>query len=478
MDPVIKFGTSGWRGLIARDFTFSNLSLAAESFGRVMKKELRKKRSPIYGSKPLIIVGFDARFMGREFAQRTAEILHAQGFEILIVDRDTPTPVLAFGIKKKKAIAGVNITASHNPYQYSGFKISLWNGAGAPKSWTNAIETQAFELRKRNWKWKPPITHPKIKSVDLSAAYCKRIRQLVDLEKIAQSGILIGVDAMHGAGRGYLSRLLQESGARFHAIKEDLNPLFDGRNPEPDDSGMEHIRQWMKKNKAKICLGLDGDADRFGILDSNGSWLTPNQILTLVLYHLHKNKGLNGSVVRTVPTSHQVEELAKSFNLTVHETPVGFKHIAAIMESEKVIVGGEESGGLSIQNHIPEKDGILACLLISELIAIEKKSLTQILQRITKSIGPFITSRINIPVDPNSKDSLVKMLGSGITHIGTTRVVESVTKDGFKFLLGNGEWVAFRASGTEPVFRCYIEARSQANFNKLEKACKKLLSNF
>lgn len=477
MDPIIKFGTSGWRGLIARDFTFSNLSLAAEAFGRVMKKEIKKKSSPVHGKRPLIIVGFDARFMGREFAERAAEILITQGFEVVMVHRDTPTPVLAFGIIKKKAIAGVNITASHNPPQYSGFKISLWNGAGAPKEWTNAIEAEAYKLRQKNWKWKIPASRPKIKTVDLATAYLKRIQKLVDLEKIAASRILIGVDAMHGAGRGYLSGLLSEAGARFHAIKEDLNPSFEGRNPEPDDSGMEEIRQWMKISKAKVCLGLDGDADRFGILDSNGSWLTPNQILTLVLYHLHKNKGLKGSVIRTVPTSHQVEELAKSLGLVVHETPVGFKHIAAIMESEKVIVGGEESGGLSIQNHIPEKDGILACLLIAELIATEKKSLTRILEKITKTIGPFITSRINIPVDPNSKDALLKKLGSGITHIGKSKVSESITKDGFKFLLGNGEWVAFRASGTEPVFRCYIEARSQSNFDKLEKACKKLLSN-
>lgn len=476
MDPIIKFGTSGWRGLIARDFTFENLNLAAEAFGRVLGKELKKKRSPIHGRRPLVIVGFDARFMGPEFAKNTAHILQDQGFEVQVVDRDTPTPVLAYGIIKRNAIAGVNITASHNPPQYSGFKVSLWNGAGAPKEWTNAIEDQAAALRKRNWTWKGPKVEKAIKSIDLSGIYCKRIAQLVDLEMIAASKIRIGIDAMHGAGRNYLSRLLSDAGADFHAIREDLNPSFEGRNPEPDPEGMSQIREWLLSNKGHVALGLDGDADRFGILDRDGTWLTPNQILTLVLYHLTKNKGLKGSVVRTVPTSHQVEELAHTLGIQVHETPVGFKHIAAIMESEKVIVGGEESGGLSIQKHIPEKDGILACLLIAELIACEKKSLAAILGKITRKIGPFITSRINIPVDPNAKDSLIKMLSGTIDKIGSAKVEESITTDGFKFLLGNGEWVAFRASGTEPVFRCYIEARSEAQFRKLENACKKLLT--
>lgn len=477
MDPIIKFGTSGWRGLIARDFTFENLVLASEAFSRVLKKEAKKKRSPIFGMTPLVIVGYDARFLGKEFASRAAAVLMSHGFKVEVVNRDTPTPVLAYGILKKKAIAAVNITASHNPPQYSGFKISLWNGAGASKEWTNAIEKQAGELRAKNWQPKKIDFSVQPKVIDLSKAYLKRIHKFVDLNVIGKSGIKIGVDAMHGAGREYLSHLLSEAGANFHAIKEDLNPSFEGRNPEPDDSGMQDIRQWLLKNKAHIALGLDGDADRFGILDSDGTWLTPNQILTLVLYHLTKNKKLKGSVVRTVPTSHQVEELAETLGIKTHETPVGFKHIAAIMEREKVIVGGEESGGLSIQNHVPEKDGVLACLLMAELVAVEKRSLKSILREITKKIGPFITSRINIPVDPDSKDQLISKLQAGVAKIGTASVKESITTDGFKFILGGGEWVAFRASGTEPVFRCYIEARSEQNFKKLERACKKLLSN-
>lgn len=477
MDPIIKFGTSGWRGIIADTFTYHSLHLAAEAFARVLRKESEDPSSPISGMKPLVLVGFDARFMGPQFAEDTARILMGHGFEVRMVDRDTPTPVLAFGILHHRAIAAVNITASHNPPEYSGFKISLWNGAGAPKEWTNAIEEEAGQLRNSGWAWsKPGGDISPIPRVDLAPPYLARISEIIDFKRISSSGVQFGVDAMHGAGRGYLSRLLSEHGCSIHAIREDLNPLFEGRNPEPDIEGMAAIRKWMLDNKAQASLGLDGDADRFGILDADGTWLTPNQILPLVLFHLTKNKGYQGSIVRTVPTSHQVQSLAESMGIKVHETPVGFKHIAAIMESEKVIVGGEESGGLSILGHVPEKDGILACLLIAELIAFEKRSLKDILEEISAVTGPYFTSRINIPVNPDSKNELMAKLAAGVPSIGTSPVRESVTTDGFKFLLDDGEWVAFRASGTEPVFRCYIEARSEENFSRLQASCKELLS--
>jgi phosphomannomutase len=223
-------------------------------------------------------------------------------------------------------------------------------------------------------------------------------------------------------------------------------------------------------------LGLDGDADRFGVVDKSGAWLTPNQILTLTLYHLKKNRGWTGAVVRTVPTSHQVDAVAELLGVKVHETPVGFKYIGALMESEPIIVGGEESGGLSVKGHIPEKDGILACLLMAELVATEKKSLGQILKELEKQVGEFHSDRINISFAPEKKEALLRKLGSGLTSVGPFPVERFITTDGFKFLLPNREWVAFRASGTEPLIRCYIEARSIAQLKKLQKACRELLA--
>jgi phosphomannomutase len=240
---------------------------------------------------------------------------------------------------------------------------------------------------------------------------------------------------------------------------------------------MEEVSRFIRSGKAQLGLGLDGDADRFGIVDKDGTWLTPNQVLALALYHLKKNRGWTGAVVRTVPTSHQVDAVARMLGVQVHETPVGFKYIGALMEREPIIVGGEESGGLSVKGHVPEKDGILACLLMAELVATEKKSLGQILKDLAKQTGEFHTERINIPIQADSKDAIMTKLGSGLKSIGQFPVEKFITTDGFKFLLPNNEWVAFRASGTEPLFRCYIEAKSAVNLRKLRSACTELLKS-
>jgi phosphomannomutase len=280
---------------------------------------------------------------------------------------------------------------------------------------------------------------------------------------------------MYGTGRGYLDTLLEEAGAQVTRFHDELNPLFGGHHPEPNVEGMAEAAKLIRSGKAQLGLGLDGDADRFGVVDKDGTWLTPNQILSLALYHLKKNRGWTGSVVRTSPTSHQVDAVAAMLGVKVHETPVGFKYIGALMESEDVIVGGEESGGLSVKGHVPEKDGVLACLLMAELVATEKKSLGQILKWFDSQFGEFHTGRINIPIQLETKDAIMAKLAKGVAKVGAFPVEKFVTIDGFKFLLPKGEWVAFRPSGTEPLFRCYIEARSAANMKKLETACRALL---
>ena len=239
---------------------------------------------------------------------------------------------------------------------------------------------------------------------------------------------------------------------------------------------MAKAAQFVRSGQADLALGLDGDADRFGIVDRDGTWLTPNQVLALALYHLRKNRGIKGAVVRTVPTSHQVDAVAELLGVKVHETPVGFKHIGALMESEPIIVGGEESGGLSIRGHIPEKDGVLACLLMAELVAMEGKPLGRILRDLEKQTGEFHTDRINIAVPPAEKTAILRKLAGGFDKIGRFAVQQFITTDGFKFLLPDNEWVAFRASGTEPVIRCYLEAKSAAHLKKLKSACRKILT--
>ena len=474
---MIKFGTSGWRGIIARDFTFDNVRLATQGIAQYLRAELANPQSAIHGRKPVVIIGYDTRFLGREFSLAVAEVLASNGLEPLLCNRDTPTPVISHHIRARKAIGGVNLTASHNPAEYQGLKFSTSNGAPAPPEVTQQIEANCAQLMERTWAYHGAVIGTfKCKTFDPQPAYFKQLNKLLNFATIRKAKLKIAVELMYGTGRGYLDALLERSGAKITVFHNELNPLFGGHPPEPDAQGMAEVSKFVRSGKAEIGLGLDGDADRFGIVDKDGTWLTPNQVLALALYHLKKNRGWTGAVVRTVPTSHQVDAVAALLGVKVHETPVGFKYIGALMESEPIIVGGEESGGLSVKGHVPEKDGILACLLMAELVATERKSLGQILKHLAKQTGEFHSERINIPIQPASKDAIMAKLGAGLESIGPFKVEKFITTDGFKFLLPNNEWVAFRASGTEPLFRCYIEAKSAANLKKLRSACKVLLA--
>jgi len=473
----IKFGTSGWRDIIARDFTFDNVRLATQGIADYLDAELQKPASPIHGRKPVMILGYDARFLGREFSLAAAEVLAANGIESLLCDRCTPTPVIAHTIRQRKAIGGINMTASHNPAEYQGLKFSTWNGAPATPDVTQQIEANIATLQAEHWVFNPvQFGTYKCQEINPLPEYFKALKKFIQFDVIRKAKMKIAVELMYGTGRGYLDTLLENCGVKVTRFHDETNPLFGGHHPEPNAHGMEGVSKFVRSGKAQMGLGLDGDADRFGIVDKDGTWLTPNQILALALYHLKKNRGWTGAVVRTVPTSHQVDAVAELLGVKVYETPVGFKYIGALMESEPIIVGGEESGGLSVKGHVPEKDGILACLLMAELVATEKKSLGQILKTLEKQIGEFHSDRINISFAPEKKAALLAKLGSGLTNIGAFKVEKFITTDGFKFLLPNREWVAFRASGTEPLIRCYIEAKTKANLKKLQTACRVLLA--
>ncbi len=468
MTPI-KFGTSGWRGIIARDFTFDNVRLATQGIADYLN-------SLNQGSK-IVILGHDTRFLGREFSLAAAEVLARSGLSPLLCNRDTPTPVIAHTIRAKKALGGINMTASHNPAEYQGLKFSTSNGAPATPDVTKQIEANIARLQAENWTFKGAVIGTfECKTIDPQPDYFKQLRKLVDFAAIKKAKLKVAVELMYGTGRGYLDTLLEDAGAKITLFHSERDPLFGGHHPEPNAEGMAEVSKFVRSGKAQIGLGLDGDADRFGIVDKDGTWLTPNQVLALALYHLKKNRGWTGAVVRTVPTSHQVDAVAELLGVKVHETPVGFKYIGALMESEPIIVGGEESGGLSVKGHVPEKDGILACLLMAELVATENKSLGRILKDLEKKTGEFHSDRINVSIPPDKKEALLAKLGAGLDNVGPYKVEKFITTDGYKFLLPNHEWVAFRASGTEPLIRCYIEAKSQAGLKKLREACRKLLA--
>ena len=475
---TIKFGTSGWRGLIARDFTFDAVRIAAQGIADYLNSELRNPRSAIFGRKPVVILGHDTRFLGREFSLAAAEVLAANDLIPLLCQRDAPTPVIAHTIRVRKAIGGINMTASHNPAEWQGLKFSTFNGAPATPEVTKQIETAIARRQTDDWRFDGAIIGTyTCKTIDPQPDYFKQIKKLIDFSTIRKAKLKLAVELMYGTGRGYLDTLLEkDGGAKITRFHDEPNPLFGGHHPEPNAEGMTEVSKLVRSGKAQLGLGLDGDADRFGITDKDGTWLTPNQILALTLYHLKKNRGWTGAAVRTVPTSHQVDAVAELLGVKLHETPVGFKYIGALMESEPIIVGGEESGGLSVKGHVPEKDGVLACLLMAELVATERKSLGQILKSLEKQTGQFHTTRINVKIAPEKKEALLKKLAGGLKTVGSFKVEQFITTDGFKFLLPNREWVAFRASGTEPVVRCYIEAKSAKQMKKLAAACQKILA--
>jgi alpha-D-glucose phosphate-specific phosphoglucomutase len=465
---AIHFGTSGWRGIISDDFTFANVRLVSQAIADY----LRSNPSALERSQEMI-VGYDTRFLSRQFATAAAEVLAANALKPILTDRDCPTPVISHTVRQRKAAGAINITASHNPPEYNGIKFSTPDGAPAPPEVTQQIEQRIGAPR--STLDAPRSTLPTLPTLDPRPAYFDQVRKLVDFSLLRKGARPVLIDLLYGTGRGYLDALLAEAGWQCTLLHADLNPLFGGHNPEPNAENLKPISERLRRGEAQLGLGVDGDADRFGIIDADGTWLTPNQVVALTLYHLVKNRKWTGSVVRTVPSSHLIDAVAKWLGIKVHETPVGFKYIGAIMEREPVIVGGEESGGLSVKGHVPEKDGILACLLIAELVAAEGKTLGAVLKDIEAKVGTFFTERINVEIEPSRKEALLATLDKGLDTFAGQKVVEHIQLDGNKFILADGSWLALRASGTEPVIRCYLETRSASKMPKMKEAANELL---
>jgi phosphomannomutase len=459
---VIKFGTSGWRGIISDTFTFGNVEIASHAVAQQLDE------NPPANAKKLLIVGHDTRFLSRAFATRCAEIATGYGFEVWLTDRDAPTPVIAHSIRLHRASGGINITASHNPSEWNGLKFNESNGAPCTPETAKAIEGRANALGDQPL----PAGHQAkaIKLFNPQPGYFAQLRKLIDFAALKKHPKKVVVDLMYGTGRGYLDELLMRSGWKVEALHGHPDPLFGNHRPEPIRENMGELLARLKKSKATLGLGLDPDADRFAVVDRDGTFIEANQVLALALYHLVKNRHWTGAVVRTVATSHLVDAVARKFGIKVHETPVGFKYIGALMETEPIIVGGEESGGLSVKGHVPEKDGILACLLMAELVAYEGRTFGAILKEIQKWAGGIVSDRINLPVTPERKEELLQRFKAGLNEFGGQKVSRVVTMDGHQFLLEDGCWVLFRASGTEPVFRCYLETRTVRQMAVFRKA--------
>ncbi|MDR0486027.1 MAG: phosphoglucomutase/phosphomannomutase family protein [Elusimicrobiota bacterium] len=465
---MIKFGTSGWRGIIADDFTFDNVKIAVQAIANLVKEE----KSAGQG----IIIGYDTRFLSEDFAKLSAQVLAANGIKSFLCKRDVPTPVLSFEIIRSKLIGAINFTASHNPYNYNGIKYSpSWGGPALPET-TQKIEKFCASINSKDVKtadFEEALRGNLIVKYDPRPAYLKRIKQLINFAAIKKARIKIAADVLHGTAAGYIDELLDYAGIKSQIINTNRNPLFDGRSPEPSLSNLSELLKIVKKGNYKLGISTDGDADRFGIIDSNGTFITPNQIIALLLYHLNKTRGWTGIAARSVMTSHLIDKTAAALGkIEVVETPVGFKYIGDIMvnNADNFIIGGEESGGLTIRGHIPEKDGILACLLAAEAVAMHKKSISAVLKDIEKLAGKVLTERLNFHLPLETMENFRnKLKTENIESFAGLAVQKRISIDGDKFILDDNTWIGFRLSGTEPVVRLYAEADGNTKMNKLLK---------
>ena len=459
MVTQIKFGTSGWRAVMAEEFTLANVRRAVNGIARYVKSQKPQ------GAR--VIIGRDPRFLGETFCSMAADILASDGITPLVIAEAAPTPAISHAVIHEKADGAINFTASHNPPEYNGIKFSTPDGAPALPEVTKQIEAHiAVEGSTGNGN--------KVagNSLDVKPAYLARLREIVDLLAIKKAGLRVVFDPLWGAARGYSDALLREAGVQVETVHDYRDVMFGGHAPEPDDHLLEPMREKMRKIKAHIGIATDGDADRFGIVDEAGTFLQPNYVIAILFDYLVESRGWKNGVGKSVATTNMINALAKHHGVELHETPVGFKYIGELIKQDKIAIGGEESAGLSIRHHVPEKDGVIAGLLCCEAVAVRGKSLSRQLEELFVKVGSFYPLRENFRLTPEVKGKFTEKLRVDPQNFSGQRVREAVRKDGLKLVLDDSSWVCYRLSGTEPVVRVYSEAGSEQALSKLSAAAK------
>lgn len=454
----IKFGTDGWRGIIADDFTFPNVRKVTRAIASYLETAYTKDRP--------VLIAYDTRFLADEFAQTSAAVLADLGWNVQITDRDCPTPVIAYNARLLNSAGALMFTASHNPAPYCGIKyIPDYAGPATPEITDTIvanIETASDELPGSN----PSGT---ISTFDPKPDYLHFIYTLLDVEKIKSANLKVKYDALYSTSRGYLDEVLQHCGCQLESFHTWRDVLFGGGMPEPKGEQLVELVAAVKAEHADLGLATDGDSDRFGIVDEQGNVLTPNTVLLLLARHLIKNKGKSGAIVRTVATTHLLDNFAAKYGLEIYETAVGFKYIGEKMRETAVLIGGEESGGLSIIGHIPEKDGVLADMLVAEAIAYEGKPLSQLVQEaIAEADGPLYNNRLDLHLTEAHKIAVIDSYTQNPpSEVAGIKVKEVGRKDGIKLYLEEGSWVLLRPSGTEPLVRVYMETNSPEKLSQI-----------
>ncbi len=461
----IHFGTDGWRAVISDTFTFSNLRMVSQAIADAVASE-HWDRSPNVDARK-IVVGYDTRFLSDRYAGEVARVLAANGFTVLLAQSDSPTPAISFSVKHYNAIAGVMITASHNAPRYNGVKLKGAFGGSALSEQCRRVEVYINDNEQQArgpnlMDFKKAREANLIQKFNPLPAYFDHLRTLINTDVIADNPQRFVVDSMYGSGRGVIKAFLQGTGCEVAEIRGDLNPGFGGVHPEPIAKYLGALSTAVSSGMGNFGVVTDGDADRIGAMDERGNFVDPHKIMALALKYLVERRGWKGSVVRTVSTTRMIDRLAKRYGLTVHETPVGFNHIANYMMKEDVLIGGEESGGISFKGHIPEGDGPIMGLLLVEMLADSKKSLREMVDDLLADVGPALYERVDLRLSrPVAKSEMTEFLTKQApAEIGGFKVEEINQRDGVKYVMADDSWLLIRPSGTEPVLRVYAEGRT------------------
>lgn len=457
----IKFGTDGWRAVIAEDFTFANVERVAQATADYWVA------NPIAGTRKKVVIGFDRRFLSDQFARRSAEVFLGNGFEVVLTDRPTPTPSVSYAVRAMKAVGGVMITASHNPPSFNGFKLKAHFGGSAEPSMCQGVESF---LDKNPVSRSAMAKNVPAKITDIRPAHYAAIKKLVDFKLIARSKLRFAHDALFGVGAGCFAELLAGTSCRVTTLNGNHDPNFGGINPEPIAQNYGPSTAYLRKHPHDLCLVTDGDADRVGGMDGRGNPLTTHQIICLLLQHFITNRQAKGRMIKALTTTSMVDKICAAHGLELVETGVGFKYVCAEMLKGNVILGAEESGGIGFPGHIPERDGILAGLVLLEMLATERVSVNKLIAKLEKEYGPHRYSRIDTHFPLEKRAALMEFCKANPpVKLLRSPVAQIKSYDGVKYVADDGSWLMLRGSGTEPILRIYAEAKSDGDAKKLLK---------
>jgi phosphoglucomutase len=469
----IAFGTSGWRGIIAEDFTFPRLRLVSRAVGLYLKSSGQAGKG--------VCVAHDTRFLSEHFASEAARVLEAEGIAVTCSTTHVPTPAISHFVRERDLGGAINITASHNPAVWSGFKFNNHQGAPAPPDTTRAIEANVAELLKDPGedffaKEKVAIHHAHGEAANDSAvdenffeSYFEALSAIVKFDRIKASGITVAVDPLWGAGRGYMAEMLRRHSIPIVLIHDERDVQFGGLGPDPEGKYLGELGALVKEGKAKLGLAMDGDADRFGIVDSDGKPVSANLILALLADYLAESRGWRHGLARSYATTGLMDAVAKHYDMPLNQTPVGFKYLGQLILEGKAFLAGEESAGMSVAGHVPEKDGLIAGLLVAEMVAERGKSLAEQAEELFSKVGRLVSGREDTPVTPTQVARLKEKMADPPGSVGGRIVSKATVLDGLRLDFGDGEWLLMRPSGTEPVVRYYVEARSGDDLARLIK---------